>query len=168
MLVTPTSGGPTYAEKGNSKTGCNSTGQRMYDAANTSSSTGGSGMSIVNCGKGKGVRMSWDSSGVKVQIMEYNVDGGSPMPYTGNWSGGKSDPKDPGTIGGADKENDNGKLMPVLRHGGRGYQGGGGNGTEDPSPWDDGNWYGGIFSGGGVHTDSGGGLPIDPLPHDRV
>jgi hypothetical protein len=76
------------------------------------------------------------------------LDGGSPMPFTGTWSAGKFEPKDPSTVGGREKEGDSGHIMPVLRHGGLGYQGAGNNATDGTSIWDDGHFYGGIFGGG--------------------
>ena len=90
------------------------------------------------------------------------LEGGSPMPYTGNWSAGKQEPRDPGVVGGKTEEiKESGHFAPVVSHDGSG--GGGGNGGGgDPSIWDDGNWYGGIFGGGTVFPDSGGPLPIDP------
>jgi hypothetical protein len=165
-------GGQTDGGSGTSNDNCGSTTERMADAARGSAASGGSGAGIVSCGGNSGFTVSWGTKDgspyVKVGTYGNTIDGGSPTPYTGNWSGGKYQPGDPGTIGGKNGENDSGRLMPVIRNSGMGYQGGGGGGNDSPSVWDDGNWYGGIFGGGDVYTDSGGALPIDPIPHNKV
>jgi hypothetical protein len=166
--------GETSGHSGTSNDNCGSTTERLVTVAEGSVSNGGSGTGIVSCGGNTGFTVSWGtkdgSTFVKVGKYGNTIDGGSPMPYTGNWSGGKYQPGDPGTIGGKNGENDSGRLMPVVRNSGMGYQGGGGGGnsTDGTSVWDDGNWYGGIFGGGGVFPESGGALPIDPIPHDKI
>jgi hypothetical protein len=73
---------------------------------------------------------------------------GNPMPYTGSGHWGNDKPRDPGTIGGATEEiRESGNFAPVVMKGGK-SGGGGSNAGDDPSIWDDGNWYGGIFGGG--------------------
>lgn len=148
-----------------SKQSCDKTKDAMKDNAQADAHDGGYGGGLVTCGDGTYYSLSW-GDGVVIVVKHGNLfEGGNPMPYTGsNW--GIEQPKNPGTIGGKEGENDDAKLMPVIRNGGQGYQGGGGtNATDGPSEWDDGNWYGGIFGGGDVFTDNGGPLPIDPKPH---
>jgi hypothetical protein len=142
---------------------CSGTALRMAEALKMK---GGTGIGVVVCGdQSVYVVTTNGESGMVYAWYRNTVDGGNPMPYTGNWSDGKFQPGDPGTKGGKNEEDDGGRVMPVIHNSGMGDQGGGGNSTDGPSEWDDGNWYGGIFGGGGVYTDSGGALPIDPKPH---
>jgi hypothetical protein len=109
-----------------------------------------------------------DKNGNRSAFIWNTVDGGNPMPYTGNWSGGRYTPKDPSTIGGNDKENDSGRLMPVLRQGGQGYQGGGNNATDEPGMNDEGKFYGGIFGGGGIILSDNQPGVVDPIQGGEI
>jgi hypothetical protein len=124
--------------------------------------TGATCETNVNAKTGTKEVVCQDKNGIYIMTFGYLVEGGNSMPYTGSWSGGAFHPKDPGTIGGAGPENDSGKFMPVIRNSGLGYQGGGRNSTDEPSKWDDGNWYGGIFGGGGNNL-SDNQVLIDPI-----
>jgi hypothetical protein len=103
-------------------------------------------------------------------VRVYNsIDAGNPMPYTGNWTGGKFNPKDPGTSGGKSAGDDSGRVMPVIRHSGMGRQGAGGNNaTDDTSVHDDGHYYGGIFGGGGIILSDNQPGAVDPIQGGEI
>jgi hypothetical protein len=172
ISVTTNSEGTTAIVKETSKgRTCQGTAEAITETAFNAGTKGEStGSAAVICkDKSKGAYIiEWNKQGSTMFHTKSNTfEGGSPMPYTGGFWGIEA-PKNPGTIGGRDGENDDAKLMPVIRNSGLGYQGGGGtNATDGPGNWDDGNWYGGIFAGGDVFSDNGGPLPIDPKPNSR-
>jgi hypothetical protein len=172
ISVTTNSQGTTAIVKETSKgRTCQGTAEAITETAFNAGTKGEStGSAAVICkDKSKGAYIiEWNKQGSTMFHTKSNTfEGGSPMPYTGGFWGIEA-PKNPGTIGGRDGENDDAKLMPVIRNSGLGYQGGGGtNATDGPGSWDDGNWYGGIFGGGDVFSDNGGPLPIDPKPNSR-
>jgi len=67
---------------------------------------------IIDCGNGTQYQLYWENGGdIEVSKRGMTMDGGTPMPYTGNWSWGE-DPDPDTPIGGVDHEA--GKVFPVL------------------------------------------------------
>jgi hypothetical protein len=70
---------------------------------------------IIDCGNGTQYQLYWENGGdIEVSKRGMTLDGGTPMPYTGNWSWGE-DPDPDTPIGGVDHEA--GKVFPVLAGG---------------------------------------------------
>jgi len=71
---------------------------------------------IIDCGNGTQYQLYWENGGdIEVSKRGLTLDGGTPMPYTGNWSWGE-DPDPDTPIGGLDREA--GKVFPVIAGGG--------------------------------------------------
>lgn len=67
---------------------------------------------IIDCGDGTQYQLYWENGGdIEVSKRGMTMDGGTPMPYTGNWSWGE-DPDPDTPIGGVDHEA--GKVFPVI------------------------------------------------------
>lgn len=83
---------------------------------------------IVDCGNGTQYHLYWENGGaIEVSKRGLFLDGGTPMPYTGNWGGGE-DPDPDTPIGGVDHEA--GKVFPVVG-GGNSKSGGKTPGNKD-------------------------------------
>jgi hypothetical protein len=148
--------GNVVGGEGSTGQNCGDTAQNMSDVAQM---YGGEGGGYVSCGNGGGLTLTWgpDGAGNTRVSMTYTkgntIDGGSPMPYTGSGHWGSEQPRDPGTIGGGTEEiRESGHFAPVVTSDGRsGGGGGGGNAGDEPSIWDDGHWYGGLWGSAGGH-----------------
>jgi len=114
---------------------------------------------IIDCGDGTQYQLYWENGGdIEVSKRGLTLDGGTPMPYTGNWSWGEDpDPKEP--IGGVDHEA--GKVFPVVG-GGSSKSGGGKTPGYKDGDDDSGHFLGDpILSGGDDYVPP----PDDDIPY---
>ena len=122
------------------------------------------GTYILDCGGGD--VYIYDGS-TKTWTSQYgqDIDGTQPIPYTGKmfYEGNPEEELKKDHTGGHDE--DSGHVMPMVSIDGHDQ----GPGRADPGELDDtGRAYGGISGTPKMHPDSGGALPIDPIPASQA